>query len=106
VQTKLVQAQRGDASERQAVRISVADNGPGFAPQVVDRVFEPYVTTKETGTGPGLAIAKKIVEERGVSIDLANRWEVGGPVSLLLARLAGTGAALDEAGPANDTEQN
>jgi len=106
VQTKLVQAQTGDASERQAVRIIVADNGPGFEPQVVDRVFEPYVTTKVTGTGLGLAIVKKIVEEHGGSIDLANRREGGARVSLLLTRLAGTGASLDEAVPANDNEQN
>lgn len=102
VQTKLVRAPAADKPERMAVRVSVADNGPGFAPQVVDRVFEPYVTTKATGTGLGLAIVKKIVEEHGGSIDLANRRDGGARVSLLLTRLAGRAESLDEAVQAND----
>ncbi len=105
VQTRLVNAIEADNIERQAVRISVADNGPGFEPQVVDRVFEPYVTTKVTGTGLGLAIVKKIIEEHGGSIDLANRREGGARVSLLLTRLAGKAASLDEAVQANDNQQ-
>jgi len=105
VQTRLVNAKEADNIERQAVRISVADNGPGFEPQVVDRVFEPYVTTKVTGTGLGLAIVKKIIEEHGGSIDLANRREGGARVSLLLTRLAGKAASLDEAVQANDNQQ-
>src|SRR5690606_37291327 len=106
VQTRLVAAAAADNMERQVVRVSVADNGPGFEPQVADRVFEPYVTTKATGTGLGLAIVKKIVEEHGGSIDLANRREGGARVSLLLTRLAGKVASLDEAAHANDNQQN
>lgn len=105
VQTKLVKTPAAGDAQRMAVRITVADNGPGFAPQVADRVFEPYVTTKVTGTGLGLAIVKKIVEEHGGSIDLANRKEGGARVSLLLTRLAGPAASLDEAGQANDNDQ-
>ena len=105
VQTRLVEAAAPDNMERQAVRVSVADNGTGFEPQVADRVFEPYVTTKATGTGLGLAIVKKIVEEHGGSIDLANRREGGARVSLLLPRLAGKAASLDEAAQANDNQQ-
>src|SRR5690606_30270765 len=55
VQTKWVRAPGTDGQEHMAVRITMADNGPGFAARVVDRVFEPYVTTKVTGTGLGLA---------------------------------------------------
>ncbi len=104
VQTKLVLTPTADDSQRQAVRITVTDNGPGFEPQVADRVFEPYVTTKATGTGLGLAIVKKIMEEHGGSIDLANRREGGARVSLLLTRLAGKSASLDVAVQANDNE--
>lgn len=106
VQTKLVSAQGADGQEHEAVRITVADNGPGFEPQVVDRVFEPYVTTKVTGTGLGLAIVKKIIEEHGGSIDLANRREGGARVSLLLTRLARRVPSLDVAVQANDNEKN
>ncbi len=47
------------------VRIEVTDDGPGLAPDVSERVFEPFVTTKEAGTGLGLSIVKKIVELHG-----------------------------------------
>ena len=105
VQTKLVHSASGDEPGRTAVRITVADNGPGFAPDVADRVFEPYITTKVTGTGLGLAIVKKIVDEHGGSIDIANRREGGARVSLLLTRLASPAPRLDEAVQANDNEK-
>ena len=105
VQTKLVRVPISEAQETVAVRVTVADNGPGFAPQVVDRVFEPYVTTKVTGTGLGLAIVKKIVDEHGGSIDIANRREGGARVSLLFKRLAGPAPSLDVAVQANDNEK-
>jgi nitrogen fixation/metabolism regulation signal transduction histidine kinase len=52
--------------------ISVEDNGPGFRPDVVGQIFDPYVTTKSKGTGLGLAIVKKIVEEHGGKIEAEN----------------------------------
>lgn len=45
------------------VELSFEDNGPGFPKELFDRLFEPYVTTKEKGTGLGLAIVKRIIEE-------------------------------------------
>jgi nitrogen fixation/metabolism regulation signal transduction histidine kinase len=53
-------------------RLSVADAGDGFAPDVLERAFEPYVTTKTKGTGLGLAIVKKIVDEHGGRASLEN----------------------------------
>jgi signal transduction histidine kinase len=47
------------------VEISVADDGPGIAPDRIERVFEAYFTTKEKGTGLGLAIVKHNVELYG-----------------------------------------
>src|SRR5690625_4972554 len=76
----------GDGNQL-AARLTVSDNGSGFAPQVLTRVFEPYVTTKSTGTGLGLAIVKKIVEEHDGRIDVANRRDGGARVSILLTRL-------------------
>lgn len=48
--------------------LSVSDNGPGVAPELRSRLFEPYVTTKAEGTGLGLAIAQRIVVEHGGEI--------------------------------------
>ncbi len=56
-----------------AVRFSVEDNGPGFAANILRRAFEPYVTTKPSGTGLGLAMVKKIIDEHGAHIEIVNR---------------------------------
>jgi nitrogen fixation/metabolism regulation signal transduction histidine kinase len=54
------------------VRLKVKDNGPGFGPQVLQRAFEPYVTTKTKGTGLGLAVVKKIADEHGAKVRIVN----------------------------------
>jgi signal transduction histidine kinase len=61
-------------------RIQVLDRGPGIAPDLRDRVFEPFVTTKSGGTGLGLAIVKRLVEMQGGSVDLRPR-DGGGTVA-------------------------
>jgi nitrogen fixation/metabolism regulation signal transduction histidine kinase len=63
---------RSDAGELRAVRLHVIDNGPGFSDKVLKRAFEPYVTTKSKGTGLGLAVVKKIADEHGARIRIAN----------------------------------
>lgn len=55
------------------VRLTVTDSGPGFAPHILQRAFEPYVTTKSGGTGLGLAVVKKIADEHAARIELVNR---------------------------------
>jgi two-component system sensor histidine kinase FlrB len=59
------------------IRVSVEDDGPGVAPEILPRLFDPYFSAKSGGTGLGLAIAKKIVEEHGGAIGAENR-ETGG----------------------------
>ena len=69
------------------VLLVIADNGAGFPPEIMANAFEPYVTTKPKGTGLGLPIVKKIIEEHGGKIALGNR-EAGGAeirISLLVA---------------------
>ena len=50
------------------VEIAVADTGPGIAPEVVDRLFTPFVTTKVQGMGVGLSISRTIVNAHGGTI--------------------------------------
>ncbi|MFM6986771.1 MAG: ATP-binding protein [Hydrogenophaga sp.] len=61
----------------QWVRLFVIDQGPGFAEHILKRAFEPYVTTKAKGTGLGLAVVKKIMDEHGGRIDVSNRMTDG-----------------------------
>jgi nitrogen fixation/metabolism regulation signal transduction histidine kinase len=89
VVTEAVRYTDSDGLERTAVRLSIADNGPGFAPRVMSRAFEPYVTSKPRGTGLGLAMVKKIVEEHGGRIDIENiPGANGAKVLILLLKLA------------------
>ncbi len=67
-----------------AVVLEVMDNGHGFDEETLSKVFEPYVTTKTKGTGLGLAVVKKIIEEHGGMIAASNRAEGG---AHLLVRL-------------------
>ena len=62
----------------------VSDCGPGFPPDIMARVFEPYVTTKIRGTGLGLAIVKKIVDEHQGRIRINNRQAGGAEISIRL----------------------
>ena len=64
--------------QRQRVRLTVIDSGPGFAPHILQRAFEPYVTTKAKGTGLGLAVVKKIADDHRAKIDLANVMQDAG----------------------------
>jgi hypothetical protein len=57
-------------NERPAIEISIADNGPGLAPEARQNVFEPFFTTKTKGTGLGMAIARQIVDAHGGRIGL------------------------------------
>jgi len=54
------------------VRLTVQDNGDGFDKAIIDRVFEPYVTTKEKGTGLGMAIVSNIIEQHDGEIFATN----------------------------------
>ncbi len=66
------------------VLFSVEDNGTGVREDVLGRIFEPYVTTKPKGTGLGMAIAKKIIEEHQGHVTVVNIKPHGALVEILL----------------------
>lgn len=68
----------------QGISLTIHDNGPGFDPQAIDRIFEPYVTSKEKGSGLGLAICRRIVEEHGGNIRATNLSNGGAAVIISL----------------------
>jgi nitrogen fixation/metabolism regulation signal transduction histidine kinase len=95
---------RGDDGAVRAVRLNVVDNGPGFADKVLKRAFEPYVTTKSKGTGLGLAVVKKIADEHGARVRIANATEPGtsgARVSLSFSNLAPASAPTAAAAQAH-----
>jgi nitrogen fixation/metabolism regulation signal transduction histidine kinase len=57
------------------IELTIADNGPGIPEAMLDRLFEPYATTRPKGSGLGLAIVKKIVEEHGGVVTASNRQD-------------------------------
>ena len=63
-----VSSQSGTGKNKNIVTIRVEDNGPGIQNDLLDQLFDPYVTSKEKGTGLGLAIVKKIIDEHGGTI--------------------------------------
>jgi nitrogen fixation/metabolism regulation signal transduction histidine kinase len=108
VRTEVARTEQGDL---RAVRLQVVDNGPGFSEKVLKRAFEPYVTTKSKGTGLGLAVVKKIADEHGARVRIANLGTGvegdaagglprGAQVSLSFAKFApGAGTSLSAASP-------
>ncbi len=66
------------------VVIRVRDCGPGISPDVLERMFNPFFTTRRTGTGLGLAIVHRIVEAHGGHVVVSNNHEGGATVALCL----------------------
>ena len=74
---------RASVREEKAV-IAVTDSGPGFDPDIIDKLFEPFFTTKEAGTGLGLPIVRSIIESHGGSVRLMNPESGGARVEVIL----------------------
>ncbi|MEA5559530.1 sensor histidine kinase, partial [Nodularia spumigena] len=76
----------GLTREGEHALLTIADEGPGIAPEVLERLFEPFVTTKPVGqgTGLGLAVCHTLVERLGGTIDASNPPEGGARFELRL----------------------
>jgi two-component system NtrC family sensor kinase len=77
---------RAHAVTSERVRIEVEDDGPGIAPDIRDRLFEPFVTTKPIGegTGLGLAVCRGLVESAGGEIGVDSSFEDGARFYIVL----------------------
>jgi len=72
------------SGEAGMVCVGVADNGSGIAPELLDRIFNPFFTTKDSGTGLGLSIVHQICEAHGGRVRAANREGGGAEFTLTL----------------------
>jgi signal transduction histidine kinase len=69
-----------------ALRVSVRDHGPGLNDEQRRRIFEPFYTTKPTGTGLGMAIAQRVVEAHGGTITVGDQPPPGAEIIIALPR--------------------
>jgi signal transduction histidine kinase len=70
-------------------KITFRDSGSGIAADNLQRIFEPFYTTKSDGTGLGLAVTRKIIEGHGGKMDIESKEGQGTTVSVSLPLLAG-----------------
>ena len=66
-------------------QLEIRDSGPGFGPDMAEKLTEPFFTTKEDGTGLGLAIVKNILDGHGAELEFATPPEGGGEVRITFA---------------------
>lgn len=85
-----IRVSTGYDDEQRLFSISVADNGPGILPEVLDKIFVPFFTTKPDGSGIGLSLCKQIVNLHGGSIAVRSRVGEGSCFTLKLVVPDGT----------------
>ena len=75
--TVRVQLSRQTGSDGDEICIAVSDQGPGIAPELLDKIFLPFFSTKERGSGLGLAVAYSIIQNHGGRIQVSSALGVG-----------------------------
>lgn len=90
--TLTVEARPARLHEREGVEILIADTGRGIDGQTLTRIFEPFYTTREMGTGLGLAVVNRIVEGYGGEIRIQSESAEGTACRIWLPRRAGNAA--------------
>jgi signal transduction histidine kinase len=76
----------GAAAQGDRVRIEVRDDGPGVPPELRETIFAPFFTTREKGTGLGLAFVREIVRDHGSEVDVRDAPGGGSVFSFSLPR--------------------
>ncbi|MDP6412612.1 MAG: ATP-binding protein [Arenicellales bacterium] len=87
---------RIDHAKDNLLVLELQDNGPGFPAKLLDRIFEPYVTTKTSGSGLGLPISRRIIEENGGTMRATNLPKGGAVVIIHLPVGQSQGASIDD----------
>jgi signal transduction histidine kinase len=77
VRVRAEQANAEDSHKEREVAVEIEDTGPGVPPEMKEQIFNPFVTTKKTGVGLGLAIVSKIVDAHGGSLKLVSTPQHG-----------------------------
>ena len=91
-------SQRGDRDDRPFVRIVVTDDGTGIDPSIEARMFEPFVSTRFTGAGLGLATTRNTIEAVGGTVSAASPDSGGAVVTITLPLAAPPAGGTDAAG--------
>jgi signal transduction histidine kinase len=65
--------QKPEENFRSYIEIEITDNGPGISDEIKKKIFEPFFTTKEEGTGMGLPLARKIMEDHDGQIEIQSQ---------------------------------
>ncbi len=75
------------SEEKEGINLEIKDNGIGMEREVLERVFEPYFSTKDSGSGLGLPIAKKVIEDHGGSIRVSSQKNKGTKILISLPKM-------------------
>lgn len=86
-----------DGRREAMVSLAVRDRGPGVPPDLAEKLFDPFITTRHEGTGLGLAIVHRIVDAHGGRVSLRNNpaGEGGATAEILIPEMASTTAAVE-----------
>jgi signal transduction histidine kinase len=90
--------------ERPSVQVDVIDEGPGISLENMDRIFEPFFSTRTRGTGLGLPIARRLAEAHGGSLEL--RSGISGTTAVLILPWVSTGDQTQDPEDVRDNRRN
>jgi len=88
VSTEYIPANEDEGAPSPVLRVTVRDNGMGISPDNLSRLFEPFFTTKQNGTGLGLPITRRIIQEHRGAISVASEMHEGTTFTLTLPSAA------------------